>query len=65
MRECTVGLGGIALRAAERIMCRAAHADHQSETVHQIVGRDGDVERGKTERAGALGDEKGVRENVA
>ena len=65
VRECTVGLGGIALRAAERIMCRAAHADHQSETVHQIVGRDGNVERGKAERAGALGDEKGVRENVA
>lgn len=65
MGKRAVGLGVVALRPAERVVRRTAHADHQAETVHQVVRRDGDVERGKTERTGALGDEKGIRENVA
>ena len=65
MGKRAVGLGIVALRPAERVVRRAAYADHQAETVHQVVRRDGDVERGKAERAGALGDEKGIRENVA
>ena len=53
------------LRAAERIMCRAAHADHQSETVHQIVGRDGNVEARQDRASRCPWRKKCVRENVA
>ena len=60
MGKCRVRFLRLLPCAAQGIVCRAADSDHLSDPVHDIEGRDGEIECSQTDRSGAERDKKGI-----